>query len=546
MPEDIDVLSIIYDELAALDDGEGSLADVWMDGIVDGLDPMQDAPYAEYKDDPIGFCEDVLGIKHLTQDQRDMLISIRDNESTVVMSATGVGKTFIMAAAVTWLYKCHTDIEAYTAAAPPEGNLKRLLWGELNRFIVKNPKVFIDDSIKTLMITRAPKQHIEGVTIPNSGKPEDIEARFSGKHQDVLVFFFDEGDAIPEAVYRGADGCMSGGRIVRMVICYNPRHKSGYPYKLISEKMAHVVHMSAFSHPNVITGKNLIPGAVTRAATVRRINEWTRPLGKDEERDSSCYDLPDFLVGVTAKDRKGREYPPLKPGVYKVIDPQFSYKVLGDYPSSGSQQLFDEIKIEEAIGRWQTYVTIRGETPPKGVKAIMGCDVADLGPDSSVAIKRYGGYVTQPRRKNGVDPFGAALWFSDMYKEDGDVRVANIDAIGVGAGVAPAMFREGCTNVVGVKVSETVPGNPDEGVFSQLRDYAYWKFRMWLHEDAGAMLPPDERLLKAMRVLTYDSVNGKIKIMKKEKMRDALNYSPDEMEALMLTFTPSSVWMGGV
>lgn len=545
MAEDIDVLSIIYDELDALGAGDGSLSSVWMDGIVDGLDPNQDAPYADYKDDPIGFCEQVLGIENLTDDQKEMLISIRDNETTVVMSATGVGKTFIMAAAVTWLYKCHTDIEAYTAAAPPEGNLKRLLWGELNRFVVNKPKVFLDDSIKTLMISRAPKQHIEGVTIPSSGKPEDIEARFSGKHQDVLAFFFDEGDAIPEAVYKGADGCMSGGRLVRMVICYNPRHKSGYPYKLISEKMANVVHMSAFSHPNVISGQNIVPGAVTRAATVRRINEWTRPLGPDEEPDSSSFDLPDFLVGAIAKDRKGKWYPPLKAGKYTVMDSQFSYKVLGQYPTSGAMQLFDDDKIDAAMARWQSWVATRGEEPPKGVKSIMGGDVADLGPDASVAIKRYGGYVTRPRRKNGVDPFAAAIWFSEIYHE-GDVKRAHIDAIGVGAGVAPAMFREGCTDVIGVRVSEAVPGNPSEGTFSQLRDYAYWLFREWLHNDTSAMLPPDDRLIKAMRMLTYDSPNGKIKIMKKEKMRDTLGYSPDEMEALMLTFTPSNVWMGGV
>jgi hypothetical protein len=544
--EEFDILSIMYDELASLDDGEGSLRDVWMDGIVDGLDPVQDAPYAEYRDDPIGFCEQVLGIRSLTDDQKRMLNSIRDNEVTVVMSATGVGKTFIMAAAVIWLYKCYTEVEAYTAAAPPEGNLKRLLWGELNRFVVQKPKVFLGDNIKSLMVTRAPKQHIEGVTIPNSGKEEDIEARFSGKHQDVLAFFFDEGDAIPEAVYRGADGCMSGGRIVRMVICYNPRHKSGYPYKLISEKMASVVEMSAFSHPNVITGKNIIPGAVTRAATVRRINEWTRPLSADEKRDSSCYDLPDFLVGAVAKDRKGKPYPPLKAGTYKIIDSQFSYKVIGQYPASGAMQLFDEIKIEAALSRWQAYTAMRGDEPPKGVKAIMGGDVADLGPDSSVAIKRYGGYVTKPRRRNGVDAHGSALWFADIYKQDGDIRRAYIDAIGVGAGVAPLMFQEGCLNAIGVRVNQSVPGNPTEGTFAQLRDYCYWLFRKWLHEDSGAMLPYDERLLKAMRIVTYDNVNGKIKIMRKKDMTKALGFSPDEMEALMLTHAPPSAWMGGV
>jgi len=54
--------------------------------------------------------------------------------------------------------------------------------------------------------------------------------------------------------------------------------------------------------------------------------------------------------------------------------------------------------------------------------------------------------------------------------------------------------------------------------------------------DSGAMLPPDEELLEELRVPTYEIKNGKVKVMSKDLMRDALGRSPDRADSLIQTF----------
>ena len=96
-----------------------------------------------------------------------------------------------------------------------------------------------------------------------------------------------------------------------MLIMFNPRAEIGESYRMERDGRANVVHLSAFSHPNVIQGKEFIAGAVTRETTVRRINQWCRPIVEEEAIDGECFELPKFLAGQIARDQGGHEYPPV-------------------------------------------------------------------------------------------------------------------------------------------------------------------------------------------------------------------------------------------
>ncbi|MBW2708090.1 MAG: hypothetical protein JRD04_02205 [Deltaproteobacteria bacterium] len=128
-------------------------------------------------------------------------------------------------------------------------------------------------------------------------------------------------------------------------------------------------------------------------------------MAEGEQFDSECFELPAFLEGLTARSQSGFEYAPLKPGYYKIMEPAFSYMVLGWYPAQGNTQLIS---------------------------------------------------------------------------------------------------------------------------------------REWLRADSGAMLPPDELLIEELTTPTYEVTNGKVRVMKKDVMRDLLKRSPDRADALCLTFAPSS------
>ena len=230
-----------------------------------------------------------------------------------------------------------------------------------------------------------------------------------------------------------------------------------------------MVKLSAFSHPNVVTGKDEIPGAVTRETTIRRINEWCRPIVEGENVDTNCFRLPAFLEGKTARSQSGQEYPQLRSEWYKIMEPAFSYMVLGEYPTQGSTHLISREWISQARSRWDLYVSERGERPPEHTSAVMGLDVGEFGSDANVACFRYGGFVERLIAWGGVDTVVTGDRAVAEYQER-RARTINVDATGVGAGVAPHMSRAGCC-AYPVKVASSPTRTTEIGEFQILRDH---------------------------------------------------------------------------
>lgn len=489
--------------------------------------------FTRYASDPVGFGTSELG-EDYTNEIKVMMESVRDNEVTIATSANKVGKTHAAARVALWFYKSYERAQVYATAAPPERNLKKLLWGEIESMLLKHPHIFADDTATMLNIQRSPLEFMTGVSIPTSGRKAQREAKFSGKSSPHILFIVDEGDAVPDEIYKAIESSMSGGH-ARLLIMYNPREKRGEVYRRERDGLANVIHLSAFDHPNVKTGKNVIPGAVTRNATVRRINQWSRPLMESEARDADAYEVPDFLVGTTAIDQRGQEFPPLVGGWRKVTDPALFYMTLGVYPTADSYQLISDTLVAAARSRWDLYVSTHGEIPPEGVRPLMGLDVAEYGHDANCETFRYGGWVARFKRWNGLDTDLTATQAGIHYKEC-NASWAAVDAIGVGANVAPKMKRNGC-NAVAVKVSESPTRKVAQGQFRKMRDQLWWSCREWL-EGNDAMLPPDELLIEELTIPTYRNVGGKLVVMSKEEMRDRLNRSPDAADSLCLTFAP--------
>ncbi|MBC8316509.1 MAG: hypothetical protein H8E41_01290 [Desulfobulbaceae bacterium] len=488
--------------------------------------------YSMYQDNPVAFAKEVLG-ETLTSDMIRLMEAVRDNQVVIAKSGNAVGKTFIAARLAVWWLLCFVECQVYSCAAPPEGNLRRLLWGEIGSIVEKRSDLFEGCDAKTLHIAKSSIAFLTGVSIPASGTASQKEARFSGKHSPNLLFLCDEADGIPDEVFKGIESCMSGGH-ARLLCMFNPRSEQGHAYRLERDGRAKVVELSACNHPNVLTGKNKIPGAVDRQTTVRRINQWTRPLVANEQPDSNCFELPGFLVGTTAIDQAGREYPPLPSGWYKILEPAFSYMVLGQYPAQASTQLISREWLDRARSRWDSYVVEHGEIPPSSTGAIMGLDIGEFGTDANVACFRYGGYVERLVSWSGVDTVVTANRAAAEYQSR-MIRFCNVDATGVGAGVAPQMTIAGC-RANPVKVASSPTEKSELGEFRNLRSQLWWACREWLRLDHGAMLPPDDTLLEELATPTYEVRNGKVEVMQKPIMREMLRRSPDRADALCLTF----------
>jgi hypothetical protein len=199
--------------------------------------------------------------------------------------------------------------------------------------------------------------------------------------------------------------------------------------------------------------------------------------------------------------------------------------------------------ISAARSRWDAYVAQNGEIPPEGTWAIMGQDVAEYGNDFNCTCFRYGGYVERLITWSDVDPLvtgdRAAI---EMKKRQ--VIKCNVDGTGVGSGTGPQMIRQGCNSVYSIKVASKPSFEIELGRFKILRDQMWWAVREWLRTDPGAMLPPDEMLIEELATPTYEVrdgyvrviVGGKIRVMRKDIIRELLKRSPDRAEALCLTF----------
>ena len=482
---------------------------------------------------PGAFGEVILGESY-TDDVKRVFESVVRNPVTVAISANAVGKTHAAARIALWWYKTREGAQVYTAAAPPEKNLKTLLWGEISSIARKHSGLFQGDTIRSLEISRAPQEFICGVTIPTSGTKEAREAKFSGKHAPELLFILDEGDAIPDEVYSGIESCMSGGN-ARLLIMFNPRGAMGHVRRLVDERRAAVVSLSAFRHPNVVEGRDVIPGAVTREQTVKRVSKWCRPLVDQEPVNEECFELPTFLEGATAMDDNGQMLPPLQAGQYKIVEPAFSYMVLGQYPAVANQQLISPDWIAAARSRFDTWMNARGNTPPEGVPPVAGLDVAEYGADLSMLCFRYGGFVPPLVVAGRMDTDALADAVKPMCDDRGAARL-NVDGTGVGSGVAPKVTRKGLPSF-SVILSAKPTKSCEFGTFQILRDQLLWAIREWLRTDTGAMLPPDQMLIDELRVLTYDvDPKGIIHVTQKDVIKELLKRSPDRLMSLAMTF----------
>jgi len=524
-------------------------------------------PYSKYADDPVGFCEEELGCT-LTDDIITMMEAVRDYRVVIAISGNAPGKTFAAAHMAHWFYKCLPNSQVIlTAPHPGEDNLKRKLWGEIEKVFGHNPMVFKDDRIVTLEISpkadnrdRQYRHFIQGITLPQSGSEEEKISKLSGSHADNIMYILDEGDAVPEWAFKAIDSSMSGGN-ARLLIMYNPKRKAGAAYKKIRSGQAHVVRLDVLKHPNVLTGKIIVPGgAVTREQTVKRINEWTEPLPKEYKPDATCWEIPDFLVGATAISDSGKEFPPLEKEWRKIKDAEFYYMVLGEYPAEGSDQLIAQADIDKAVSRWKIFVAEHGKE--HDIRPVMGCDVADKGPDENVAFLRYGEFIDEARSFNGVDPDKGADLFADICIEE-NVLFANVESDGLGMGVAPHMSRIGyfrcefceknfrddqvsscpdCEKPMKwhwidarrvIMSSGPTEEGPEIGRFKNMRDQLWWQLREWLRTDPGAMLPPDDKLLEELAIPTYEVKLGYIRISSREDIVGLLGRSPDRASALI-------------
>ena len=204
----------------------------------------------------------------------------------------------------------------------------------------------------------------------------------------------------------------------------------------------------------------------------------------------------------------------------------FKIRCRGQFPSQSMYQLFSSADVDAAHGKHLR------EDQYNFAPVILSCDPAWTGDDELVIGLRQGLMYKVlerwPKNDNDVQVANRLAHLEDEYEAD----CVNIDG-GYGTGIVSAGRTMGRNwNIVWFNEK---PGRQD---CMNKRAEMYIEVRDWLK--LGGAIPDDQAGQQLYDELiateTVPTLDGKYKIMPKEDMRELIGRSPNDLDALALTF----------
>lgn len=237
--------------------------------------------------------------------------------------------------------------------------------------------------------------------------------------------------------------------------------------------------------------------------------------------------------------------PFLRDTEYKSIlqslpEPLRSQLLYGDFLAKRSDnpwQVIPTAWVERAQERW-----LKMERPG-GRMERLGLDPSRGGEDKTVAAPRYGNYIDVLRIAGGEStndgPKVAAFAISCM--EEG--ATIFVDVIGIGSSVYDSL-KANEVDAVPVNFADRCDLTDRSGRLKlrNIRAACYWKLREALDPDFGEeiALPPSESLKADLCAPTFAVTTQGIQIEQKDEIRKRIGRSPDEGDAVALTFYPNA------
>lgn len=405
----------------------------------------------------------------------------RDILGVSIMAGKGVGKDSFAAWTILWFLTCfsYPKIPCVSVSAD---QLSKVLWSELAKwlmysplraqFTLQNDKLFLN----TLPDEARGKRWL---AFPKAANPKESESEqvegLAGIHEEHLLQIVDEGSGVRAPVFEALEGNQTGPVNV-MLLIFNPTRSTGYAVE--SQQ------------------------AGARFLALR----WNA-----EESE-----LVDRATIETLERKFGRDS-----NTYRI-------RVLGLPPLVDAQTLIPWDWIEDAVER-------ELESPP-GTPLVKGVDCG-AGGDHSIIATRRGGQVYPLKRLRTADSQELERWIgTDIDAEHPDV--VRIDTVGIGWAVEGSVraLKGALTTVEAADVrreaSETTR-------FFNKRAEMYWRLREAFERGAIA-IPDDLELKNGLGAIKCEYVALKganvVKIVDKKKIKAELGHSPDEADALAMTF----------
>lgn len=463
-------------------------------------------PYALWADDPIGFVSLVLG-EFAWSKQREIALSVRDNQRTVVPASHSPGKTHWAARLVAWWCAVHpVGTAVAVTTAPRMRQVKMQLWPHIGRAVDHGRLPGTVDMTQWKMT--APNGRREEVVSYGFSAPDWDEDAMQGIHAEHVLLIVDEAGGISHTLGKSIESLTTGLHSRVLAIGNPPTDDEGSWFERISEEspLWHTIRIDAYSTPN-FTGEPVPEHVAAQLVGPQWVDDVVAEYGEDDN----------FVQArVHARFVRG--------GVQKVL------------PVSWIEAAED---------------TDEDETRDGWVR--LGVDVASDGGDELAIVRLARNVARLVFHRSGeanahpVDVAGVVLEHiheaEALAKALGSKRRVRVkvDAIGVGWGVWGLLDRwqqEGIHNaeVVAVNVAETAL-EPER--FANKRAEAWWALRKAIQPDAAGVstlrLEVDQRTKAQLAGPTFKHTSaGKIQIESKPDMRKRGLPSPDRADAFCL------------
>lgn len=210
-----------------------------------------------------------------------------------------------------------------------------------------------------------------------------------------------------------------------------------------------------------------------------------------------------------------------------------------EYPATAAEAF--QMTGHDSYIKPDVVVRARKATCEESGPLILGVDPARFGDDRFSVAWRRGRKLVKVESKTKIDTMAGAGWIKRLIDTDKPAKVF-IDVGGLGAGVYDRLKEwggvyEDIVKAVNFGGSPIEPEPPQGGGPRNRRAEMWMKSKEWLEDEAGADIPDSDSLQADAcgPSYKYDS-NSRVLIEAKEDMRRRGCRSPDDWDAVVLTF----------
>lgn len=421
--------------------------------------------------------------------QEEALEAFPSNPRIAMKACKGPGKTGVLAW-LGWNYlltRPHPKIGAISVTAT---NLADGLWTEMAKW--QNESTFLKAKFEWTKSRIFAKDHPETWFMSAKSWSQSADATqqantLAGFHADYVMFLIDESGSMPTNILVAAEASFAGTKEAHIVQAGNPESLEGMLYHAAT-KARHLWHVIEITgDPDDPKRSPRIPIEYAR----EQIAQWG---GRD--------------------------------------NPWVMVNILGKFPPASLNALIGYEEVREAMKRYYRDYEIGNSA------RVIGVDVALDGGDQSVIAKRHGLQFHPFKKYRNIAPHQGAGVVAREWQDWGADAVF-IDATGgFGSGWLDQLMLLG-RSPIGIKFSSDAAKK--ERYFNKRAEMAF-EFVEWIKR--GGALPDDTNLASSLASTTYSFKGDRFLLEPKIAVKAKIGFSPDEMDACMLTFAQPVVPLG--